>query len=91
MAGIRMAPTAAASAAADPDIPAKNMAETMVTAAIPPGSQPTRALARSMILRLIPPFSMITPVNMNRGTAMRWKESTPPNIFCTTIINGNSP
>ena len=37
MAGIRMAPTAAASAAAEPDIPAKNIAETMVTAASPPG------------------------------------------------------
>ena len=50
-----MAPTAAASAAADPEMPAKNMAETMVTAAMPPGSQPTRALAKSMIATADPP------------------------------------
>ena len=73
-----MAPTAAASAAADPDMPAKNMADTMVTAASPPGSQPTRALAKSMIRRLMPPVSMMMPANMKSGTAMRWKESTPP-------------
>ena len=34
---------------------------------------------------------MMTPTNMKRGTAMRWKESVPPNIRCTTIINGKSP
>ena len=46
MAGINIAPTAAASAAADPDMPAKNMAETMVTAARPPGSHPTRGIGK---------------------------------------------
>ena len=71
IAGINMAPTAAASAAADPEIPAKNIADTMVTAAKPPGSQPTSELAKSMIRRLIPPASMIVPVNMKSGTAMR--------------------
>ena len=91
MAGIRMEPTAAASAAAEPEIPAKNMALTTVTAARPPGSQPTRALARSMMRWLMPPASMSTPVYMNRGTARRWKESHPAYILCTTIIREKSP
>ena len=73
MAGMRMEPTAAASAAADPEMPAKNMAETMATTAMPPGSQPTRELAKSIMRRLMPPASMITPVNMNKGTASKKK------------------
>ena len=71
IAGIRMAPTAAVSAAAEPDMPAKNIAETTVTAANPPGSHPTKEFAKSMIRRLIPPASMMTPVNINSGTAIR--------------------
>ena len=71
MAGMRIAPTAAASAAAEPEIPAKNMADTIVTAANPPGSQPTREFAKSMMLSLMPPASMMTPVNINSGTAIR--------------------
>ncbi len=71
MAGISTAPTAAVSAAADPEIPAKNMADTMDTAARPPGSHPVRALAKSMSRWEMPPFSMIVPAYMNSGTAMR--------------------
>ena len=71
IAGMSRAPTAAVSAAAEPEMPAKNMAETTVTAASPPGSQPTKALARSIRRLLMPPFSMISPAYMNSGTAIK--------------------
>ena len=62
-----------------------------VPAAMPPGSQPTRAEAKSMIRRLIPPASMMTPANMNRGTASRLKESAPLKSRWITMTSGKSP
>ena len=71
------APMAAVSAAAEPEIPAKNIEATTTAQANPPGSQPTRLSEKSIILREIPPDSMIEPASINSGTAKRSKESTP--------------
>ena len=50
LAGIKMVPTATASTAADPDIRAKNIAETIATAANLLGSHPTSAFSNAMFL-----------------------------------------
>ena len=72
-----MAPSAAVSAAAEPEMPAKNMEATITAQASPPGTQPTRLSEKSMSWREIPPVSMIDPASMKSGTARRSKESTP--------------
>ena len=76
-----IAPTAAVSAAADPDIPAKNILATMDTAARPPDIHPTRASAKFTILLEIPPESIRAPASIKRGTAIRGKESTALTIL----------
>jgi hypothetical protein len=77
LAGMAIAPRAAVSAAAEPEIPAKNMEATMTAQARPPGTQPTRLSEKSISWREIPPVSMIEPASMKSGTASRSKESTP--------------
>jgi len=77
MAGMTTAPMAAVSAAAEPEIPAKNMEATIHAQASPPGTQPTRLSEKSMSCREMPPVSMMDPASMNNGTARRSNESTP--------------
>ncbi len=79
MAGIAIAPRAAVSAAADPEMPAKNIEATITAQASPPGTQPTRLSEKSISWREIPPVSMIEPASMKSGMARRSKESTPAN------------
>src|SRR5512136_1266456 len=69
MAGIMTEPTAAESAAAEPEMPAKNMLATTDTMARPPVTHPTRALAKLMSRREMPPLSMRAPASKKKGTA----------------------
>jgi hypothetical protein len=79
------APMAAVSAAAEPEIPEKNIEATILAQARPPGSQPTRLSEKSMIRREMPPDSMIDPASIKSGTANRSKESTPAKSSCTMV------
>src|SRR5574341_431996 len=90
MAGIITEPTAALSAAAEPEIPAKNMLATTDTMASPPVTQPTRTLAKLMSRREIPPLSIRAPASRKNGTAWSTVESAPPNICCGTRVSGMS-
>src|SRR5215207_8997469 len=78
MPGIMTLPTAAESATADPEIPAKAMEEETVTTPSPPGRKPRQVRAKAMSRALTPPTLMSSPATMNIGTARRWNGSTPP-------------
>ena len=80
MLGIMREPIAAASAAPEPVIPAKNMLATMVMWASPPRRFPTKASDNSTSRRVIPPKDINCPASMKKGMARRGKESRPLNI-----------
>jgi hypothetical protein len=90
MAGIMTEPTAAESAAAEPEMPAKNMLATTDTIASPPVIHPTKALAKLISRREIPPLSIKAPASRKNGTAWRTVESVPPNICCGISVSGTS-
>src|SRR5512146_938861 len=83
-------PTAAESAAADPEMPAKNMLATTDTIANPPVIHPTRALAKLISRREMPPLSIKAPASRKNGTACSTVESAPPNICCGISVSGTS-
>ena len=71
MAGIIIDPRAEASAVAEPEMPEKNMLQTMVTWAKPPRTWPTRARERTTRRSVMPPAFMISPAAMKKGMASR--------------------
>jgi hypothetical protein len=75
IAGIMTPPTAAASAAAEPDIPAKIMEARTVMMARPPGIQPTRAREKFVMRFPIPPALIKSPARTKNGRASRVKDS----------------
>ena len=80
-------PTAAVSAAAAPEIPAKNMEDTIDTWARPPVIEPTKLFAKSINRRLMPPASMSSPAKMKKGIAVSGNESMEVNIFWAITIS----
>ena len=77
MAGISTEPVPAASATAEPDMPAMIMLVTTTTCPRPPVRCPTKALASRTNRSVIPPLFIRAPARMKKGTASRGKESTP--------------
>ena len=69
-----MVPRPAASATADPHMPAKIMLATMQTCASPPRNRPTRHSANSKIRRVMPAVFIAMPVSMKKGAASSGKE-----------------
>src|SRR3954469_14852411 len=77
IAGMRMEPSAAASATADPEISAKNIEVTMVTWASAPRTHPSSAEDSAISRREIPDAFMIAPARMKSGIAMSGKLVAP--------------
>ena len=75
--GIRIVPSDAVSAAAEPEIPPKKYDATILTIAIPPVIQPTQASANAMSFSEIPPEPMNTPIVIKNGTAIKLNELIP--------------
>lgn len=88
MDGIVILPIAAVSAAADPEIPAKNMEPTTVIKPNPPLIWPTNVYAKSISFSDIPPRSMIDPASIKNGIAINVNESVPVNILWGITTNG---
>ena len=77
IAGIRIDPSAAASATADPEISAKNIEVTTVTCASAPRTKPSSAEESAIRRREIPEAFMIAPASTNRGMAISGKLVAP--------------
>src|SRR5438093_13576666 len=77
IAGMRIDPSAAASATADPEISAKNIEVTMVTCASAPRTKPSRAEESAISRREMPDAFMIAPAKTNSGMAMSGKLVAP--------------
>jgi hypothetical protein len=88
---MRTAPMAAASADAEPEIPANSMLVKMFTCASPPLKCPISALERFTNLRVIPPVFMIWPARIKKGTAIMGNELRLKKSFCGTISKDMSP
>ncbi len=77
IAGIRIEPSAATSATAEPEISAKNSDEPIDTWASPPRIQPNSADANAISRREMPDAFMIAPARMNSGMASSGKLVAP--------------
>ena len=77
MPGIRIEPSAATSATAEPEISAKNSEAPMDTCARPPRTQPNSADANAISRREMPEAFMIAPARMNSGIASSGKLVAP--------------
>ena len=82
MAGMRIEPIAAVVAALEPEMAAKNIAESTVTMPNPPGNRPTSDCAKSIRRREMPDASINAPDRMKKGIAARGKLSSPANMRC---------
>src|SRR5437763_14388577 len=71
IAGIRMDPSAAASATAEPEISAKNMEVTMVTCASAPRTNPKMAEESAIRRPEMPEAFISAPARMTSGKAVR--------------------
>ena len=91
IAGINIEPKAEASAVADPEIPEKNILETIETWARPPLIWPTKFFENETILSVIPLSFMISPAAIKKGMANKVNESTPEYILVTIALKGKSP
>ena len=89
MAGIRIDPSAATSATADPLISAKKSEALIVTIARPPRMKPTNAEAKLINRVLIPDAFMIAPAKMKSGIAMSGKDVDP--LYITRPTLGSEP
>ena len=83
--GIMIVPTAAAVAALDPDIAAKNAQVMIATMASPPEMCPNRLLHKFTNLFEIPPELIRFPASTKNGIASNVKLPLPENIRCITI------
>ena len=75
--GMRIEPSAATSATADPEISAKNSDVPIDTWASPPRIQPNTDDAKAISRREIPDAFMIAPARMNSGIASSGKLVAP--------------
>src|SRR5438270_3074124 len=91
MAGMRIDPSAAASATADPEISAKNIEVTMVTWASAPRMNPRSAEESAIRRREIPDAFMIAPAKTNSGMAMSGKLVAPEYITIGTLASCPTP
>ena len=85
-----MEPMAAASALAEPEMPAMRTPVTMVVYATPPRINPTSFFAKLTSVSVIWVASMICPPSMKKGTAIRAKESFAVKTFWAST-RGCSP
>src|SRR6266852_8615744 len=88
---MRMDPSAAASATADPEISAKNIEVTMVTCASAPRTKPGRAEESAISRREMPDAFMIAPANTNSGMAISGKLVAPVYITMGTLASCQTP
>ena len=72
-----MRDSTATSADDDPDMPEKNMLNTVVTCASPPRTWPTRACDRSAILTMTLAEVISSPTSRKNGIAIRLSLSMP--------------
>jgi hypothetical protein len=79
--GISMAVSAAASAAAEPEMAAMITAAAMATMPRPPRMWPIQASAKSTMRREMPPAFMSSPASMKKGMASNGKLSAPSTIL----------
>ena len=77
MARISTTPRPAASATAEPDMPAKIMLAMTLTWPSPPWIRPTQSWATPKIRCVIPPVFIRLPARMKNGTARRGNEAVP--------------
>src|SRR3954463_8335756 len=91
IAGMRMEPSAAASATADPEISVKNIEVTMVTCASAPRTNPKMAEESAIRRREMPDAFMIAPARMKRGMAIRGKLVEPVYMTSGTFAIASSP
>jgi hypothetical protein len=77
IAGIKMDPSAATSATAEPEISAKNMEVATLIILRPPLTKPTKAEAKAINLLEIPEVFIIAPAKINKGIAIRGKFLAP--------------
>src|SRR5256885_4443820 len=91
IAGMRIDPSAAASATADPEISAKNIEVTMVTWPNAPRIQPRSAEESAMRRREIPDAFMIAPARMKSGMAMRGKLVAPEYMASGALASAAKP
>ena len=86
-----MLPTAAVSAAAEPEMPAKITLVRMATRPRPPVIWPIRAEERFTRRLERPPCSISSPESMKKGMAIRLKESTPVKSLWPTRTGSTTP
>ena len=85
MAGTSVLPSAAASATAEPEMPAKNTLAITLTWPRPPLSRPSMAIAKSTRARVMPARFMISPARMNSGIAISANTSIWLKMRCGTM------
>ena len=90
-AGIKVLPTAAVPADAEPLMLEKNMLVPIPTKAKPPLTRPTIALVNSINWPETLFVFINSPARINKGIAIKGKLSTPVIIFCPMIDRGISP
>ncbi|MNI39871.1 hypothetical protein D3C73_940640 [compost metagenome] len=88
---MRMAASAAVSAAAEPEMLAMMTAATIATMPRPPRICPTSAMANSMMRRDRPPEFISSPARMKKGIASSVKVSAPMIMFWAMICVLNIP
>src|SRR5258705_7184402 len=87
IAGIRIDPSAAASATAEPEISAKNIEVTMVTWARAPRMKPSSAEESAMSRREMPDAFMIAPAKTKSGMAISGKLVAPVYMMMGTFAS----
>ena len=85
MALISMVPRPAASATAEPLMPANTTDARIFTCPRPPGIQPTRALQELKMRFVMLPTFIILPASRKNGIASSVKLLTPAVIFCAIV------
>ena len=88
---ISIGPSAAQSAAAAPEMPAKTMEHRQLTWASPPGQCPTQALAKLKIWSATPQTPMMLPAIMKKKMDRRFQDMEPSMTPCAIRYSGKSP
>ena len=88
---ISIVPRPAASATADPLIPAKTTLASTLACPKPPGIHPTSPLQKSKIRLVILPTFISFPAIRKNGIAIRENPLTPFTIFCTMVCICRTP
>ncbi len=89
--GMRIEPSAATSATAEPEISAKNIDAPIVTIAKPPLTNPTSAEAKAISRCEIPEAFMIAPASTNSGIAMSGNLVVPENNTSAMLGTASNP